>query len=69
MARPRSQHETTDFKVSAVTPKLLRYLDAIVAEEGYGNSRSEVAKALIWRGIEELISRSVVDRIKGKVNA
>jgi hypothetical protein len=67
--RPRNQHETTELKVAAVTPKLLRYLDAIVGEEGYGNSRSEVAKTLIWRGIEELISKGVLDRIRGKLNA
>lgn len=47
------------------SPKLRRYLEVLVAEEGYGNSVPEVATTLIWRGIEDLINKGIIDRIVG----
>lgn len=42
------------FEVGA-EPKLLDYLDDIVAMQGYGNSRSAVARRFIWDGVNGLI--------------
>lgn len=36
-------------------PKLILYLDDLIADEGYGPSRSEVAKTLVWQRIHSLI--------------
>src|SRR3954449_1569448 len=61
LARPRSL--TTAIKVTITdSPKLGLYLDELMAEEGYGHSRGEVAKTLVWRAIEDLITRSLLDR-------
>jgi len=43
------------------------YLDDLIEEEGYGNSRAGVAKNLVWRTIEELISKGIIDRRKSLV--
>jgi hypothetical protein len=64
MARPRNLHKPVQVTITG-TPKLASYLDALVKEEGYGNSRAEVAKTLIWRGIEELLSKGILDQIRG----
>lgn len=63
MARPRNSHPTTSVPISA-TPKLLKYLDDLVKEEAYGNSRAEVAKSFVWQVIQDLISKGVLDRRK-----
>ncbi len=48
------------------TPKLASYLNDLVDEEGYGKTPSEVARTLVWRGIEELIKAGILDRRKEK---
>jgi hypothetical protein len=62
--RPKNRHRPVPITVTG-TPKVAAYLDDLVLEEGYGNSRAEVARTLIWRGIEELISKGVLDRRSG----
>lgn len=47
------------------TPKLMAYLEKLVEEEGYGTDPTKVANTLVWRGIEELISKGILDRVKG----
>ena len=48
------------------TPKLRAYLRDIMDEEGYGDDSTSVAKTLIWKGIEELISKGIIERRKGE---
>ncbi|MEA2624156.1 MAG: hypothetical protein QOD06_201 [Candidatus Binatota bacterium] len=64
MPRPPNPFKATKVAITG-TPKLLRYLEDLVSEEGYGNTPSEVARNLVWRGIEELISRGVLTRRRG----
>lgn len=61
--RPKNRHKSVLVTITG-TPKLAAYLDDLVAEEGYGHSGAEVARTLVWRGIEELISKGVLDRRK-----
>ena len=63
--RKKNPHPTKPVTFSA-TPKLLRYLEDLVLEEGYGNTPAEVARSLTWRGIEELVSRGVLSRRPGQ---
>jgi hypothetical protein len=72
MARPRNQHPSVSITITA-TPKLVHYLEDIVQEEGYGATPSEIARNLVWRGIEELIAKGIItqrrgpaDRIQGR---
>lgn len=53
--RPSSQEPTTSFEVSGVESKLIDYLDALVAKQGFGNSRSAVARNFIWMEVNRLI--------------
>jgi hypothetical protein len=64
VGRPSNPHPTKAVKITA-TPKLLAYLDDLKVEEGYGNSRGEIALRLVWRAVEELISRGVLTRRPG----
>ena len=65
MARPKLPYTPTNVVIRA-SPKLAAYLDDIKAEEGHGNSRPAIAESLIWRGIEDLISKGIIDRRKGQ---
>lgn len=65
MARPKLPYTPISVTIRA-SPKLAAYLDLVIDEEGHGNSRPAVAESLVWRGIEELISRGVLNRIEGK---
>jgi hypothetical protein len=47
------------------TPKLLAYFEALIDEEGFGETRPEVAENLCWRMIEELIRVGTLTRIRG----
>ena len=67
IGRPKNQHTTITIQVSA-SPKLAAYLDDLHAEEGYGNSRAAVAKALIWQSLHDLIGKGIIDRRKGPVD-
>ena len=63
---PRRKNPFPPAKIAITgTPKLALYLSDLVAEEGYGATASEVARTLVWRGIEDLISRGVLTRRKG----
>ena len=66
--RPKSPHKSTPVAISA-SPKLLRYLDDLEQEEGYGTGRAAVAKTLVWRAIEDLIGKGILDRRKGAADA
>lgn len=63
--RPENPHPTKPVKLT-VTPKLWAYLGDLKREEGYGNSRGEVALRLVWRGIEDLVARGVLTRRAGQ---
>jgi hypothetical protein len=62
--RPRNKHKAVEVPITA-TPKLVAYLDALIAEEGYGNSRAEVARTLCWRMIEQLTTGGTLQQIRG----
>jgi hypothetical protein len=65
---PRKKSAVEPYKVTVTsTPKLGLYLEDLKDEEGYGNSVAEVARTLVWRGIEELIKGGILDRRKGSV--
>ncbi len=63
--RPKNRHKPVIETITG-TPKLRKYLEDLVLEEGYGNSRGVVARTLVWRGIEDLISKGILNRRKGK---
>jgi len=62
MARPTLTYTPTRVVIQA-SPKLVAYLDAMIAKEAYGGSRPEVAKAACWRMIEDLIAKRILDQI------
>jgi len=64
MARPRNKHKSSEVPITA-SPKLVAYLEALVEEEGYGNTKAEVARNLCWRMIEVLISNGILTQIRG----
>jgi hypothetical protein len=51
--RPKTK-KTKVVPVSA-SPRLLEYLDDLVAMEGYGASRAEVARNFVWKEVNRLI--------------
>lgn len=63
--RPDNPHKTKQVAFAA-TPKLLRYLDDLILEEGRGNSRGEVARALVWSAVEDLVSKGILTRRAGR---
>lgn len=64
MPRPKNREASIKVTITA-TPKFGEYLDDLVAEEDYGSNRAEVARNLVWRAIEDLIHKRVIDRRKG----
>lgn len=64
MGRPPNAIPSVKVTITA-SPKLALYLADLVSEEGYGASPSEVAKNLIWRALEDLIQRGVLERRRG----
>jgi hypothetical protein len=66
--RPPNKHKPIEVPITA-TPKLVAYLDALIDEEGYGNSRAEVARTLCWRMIEQLTAGSTLKQIHGPYRA
>jgi hypothetical protein len=64
MPRPKNPVESIKITVTA-SPRLRDYLNDLVAQEGYGATPSEVAKNLVWRGIEDLIYKGVLSRRAG----
>jgi len=61
MSRPPNALKSIDVTIIA-PPKLRDYLDDLIAEQGFGTSRGEVAKTLVWERIRDLISQGVLDR-------
>jgi hypothetical protein len=61
VGRPRNAEESVYLKLT-VQPKLVLYLDDLIAEQGFGSSRGEVAKTLLWERIRNLVSEGVLDR-------
>ena len=61
MARPKNRQPSVKITITA-TPKMALYLDRLIEEEGYGVSRGEVAKTLVWRVIEDLISKGIIEQ-------
>ncbi len=67
MPRPPNALESIPVTFTA-TPKLVLYLDDLIAEQGFGNSRSEVARTLVWESVRTLISEGVLDRRPATAN-
>jgi hypothetical protein len=61
MARPRNAVKPVEVTIVA-PPKLAAYLDDLIAEQGFGTSRGEVARTLVWERLRTLISEGVLDR-------
>ncbi|MCK4815524.1 hypothetical protein KA005_07125 [bacterium] len=64
--RPKNRYKSVTVTITA-TPKLVQYLDDLIKEEGFGNSRAEIAKNFVWKEINRLISAGNLDRRKGSV--
>jgi hypothetical protein len=60
MARPRNTEISTPVEVG-ISPKLLKYLDQLRAKDGFGSSRPEIIRTLVWKEINHLIE---VGRLK-----
>jgi hypothetical protein len=60
MARPRSTEPSVPIEVG-LSPKLLKYIDELKEKEGFGNSRPDIIRNLIWKEINRLIE---ADRLK-----
>ena len=62
MARRRKSQEafTVEF---AATPKLVAYLDDLIKEEGFGNSRAEIVRNFVWKEVNRLLE---VARLKSR---
>ena len=65
MPRPKNRVPSEKVVITG-TPKLATYLRDLVVEEGYGSTPAEVARTLVWRGIEDLIHRRVLTRRKSR---
>jgi len=61
MARPKSKARKTTLELQ-LTPKLARYLDELVKEEGFGETRQEVIKKFVWDGVNSVLPRERLKR-------
>ena len=48
----------------AKDPLLVMYVERIIKERQFGKHQNTVAQAMMWRGIEDLIAKDRIDRIK-----
>jgi hypothetical protein len=64
MSRPKNSTPSVRITLTG-SPKLRRYLEDLVEEEGYGKTPPTVALNLVWRGIEELIAKGVLEKRPG----
>lgn len=64
MARPKNKYPSVEVPITA-SPKLVAYLEALIAEEGYGSTKAEVARNLCWRMVEQLIRDGILTKIPG----
>ena len=67
MARPKNATSSIKITITA-SPRMRDYLADLVREEGYGNSVSEVARMLVWRGIEDLLVKQIISRKRNMAN-
>jgi len=51
----RPTNDSVSFELTGVEPKLLDYLQDLVEKQGYGNSKSAVARGFIWKEVNRLI--------------
>ena len=59
--RPTSIEPSESLEVTGVERKLLVYLDDLVKMQGFGNSKSAIARNFIWKEVNRLIE---VHRLK-----
>lgn len=52
---PHGKTQESDSIEFAATPKLVAYLNDLVAAEGFGNSRAEVARSFVWKEVNRLL--------------
>jgi hypothetical protein len=62
LARPKNLEETVIVEVR-LSPKGIRYLDALKAKEGFGISRSEIVRKFVWDSINHLIEVRRLDEL------
>ena len=63
--RPPNRYQTKPISFVA-PPKLHSYLDDLVdQQEGYGTSKGEAARRLVWDGVHDLISRRLLKKRNG----
>jgi hypothetical protein len=53
--RPKNEEATTTLEVTGAEPKLLAYLDDLQKLQGFGNSKSAIARAFIWKEVNRLL--------------
>lgn len=58
--RPKNHRDPVTIEFAA-SPKLADCLDTLKANEGYGNSRAEIARNFVWKEVNRLIE---VERLK-----
>lgn len=63
MPRPKNQLETVSITLST-TQVVITYLEALVASGLYGKNPAEAAERLIAFGIEELVQRGTLKRLR-----
>lgn len=51
----RPTNDSVSMELTGVEPKLVEYLDDLVSKQGFGKSRSEVARNFIWKEVNRLI--------------
>jgi hypothetical protein len=52
--RPNNDEESAHFEVTC-EPKLVEYLAELKAMQGFGNSKSEIARNFVWKEVNRLI--------------
>ena len=63
---PKKQGEKKTGRVDfAASQRFLAYIDELIAMEGFGNSRGEVARRFVWKEINRLIEAG---RLRPKSN-
>lgn len=53
--RPKNEEVTATLEVTGTEQKLLAYLDDLLKLQGFGNSKSAIARGFIWKEVNRLI--------------
>lgn len=53
--RPKNAEAGSTLEVTGTEQKLLDYLDELQKMQGFGNSRSAIARGFIWKEVNRLI--------------